>query len=169
MNKSAIRIGAAVLLVGAGIWIGTGWNSIIEADTNAATPGSVDDPVVTKSYVDQKIAAITGGSGSGSGSSGTGSGQTEGAASLQVVTLPAGKQLIAAEGAEVIVRSGKAIVYSKDANGIADVTAGVDLTDGQAIPTNHLLWFPRAGRGITTATDFTGSLTVMVRGGYTIK
>lgn len=167
MHKRSVRIGVAALLVGAGIWIGTGWNSIIEADTNAATPGSVDDPVVTKSYVDEQIAnAKGGGSSSGSGSNSSSGSNT---AALEVVSLPSGKTLIAGEGAEVIVRSGKAIVYSADLNGIADVTGGVDLNNGESIPTNHLLWFPRAGRGLSVDPSSNLSLTVMVKGSYTVE
>ncbi|WP_425271733.1 hypothetical protein [Paenibacillus protaetiae] len=167
MNKQAFRIGAAVVLLGAGIWIGTGWNSIIEADTNSATPGSADDPVVTKSYVDEQIAKLSGGTSNGSSNSGSNNEGQSG--TLEVVTLPSGKLLIAADGSQVIVRAGKAVAYSADANGLADVTAGQDLTNGQVVPNNHLLWFPRPGRGITTDPSYTGSLTVMVSGSYTIK
>lgn len=80
-----------------------------------------------------------------------------------------GQTLIASAGAEFIVRAGKAVIYSQDANGVADLTDGKDLANGVAAPTNHLLSFPRDGRGITVQSGQTLGLVVMVRGGYTLK
>ncbi|MNW68495.1 hypothetical protein D3C74_472750 [compost metagenome] len=61
------------------------------------------------------------------------------------------------------------MIVSEGTNGVADLTDGIDLTNGQAAPTNHLLSFPRDGRGITVLEGNKYSLTVMVRGGYTLK
>ncbi|MCK9858033.1 hypothetical protein [Paenibacillus sp. ATY16] len=166
MKKYALRIVLAVVLVGAGIIAGVNWPTTLEAESNAAVPGSADDPVVTKSYVDEQIAKA------GSGSNGGGTTQPEtgsASAKLEVVSVPNGKILIANEGTEVVVRSGKAVVYSTDANGIADLTDGKDLTNGKSITANHHILFPRAGRGITTAPTYKGSLTVLVRGSYVIQ
>ncbi|MBD2868395.1 hypothetical protein IDH41_07395 [Paenibacillus sp. IB182493] len=150
----------AVVVLGAGVWVGANFVSPLEAESNALTPGSVEDPVVTKSYVDEQLAKL----GAGDGTTGT-----VGEASLEVVAVPAGKTLMAGQGTEVIVRVGKAIAYSSDANGISDLTAGSDLTKGKAVPTNHLLLFPREGRGILPDPAQKNGLTVLVRGSYTIQ
>ncbi|WP_317890696.1 hypothetical protein [Paenibacillus arenilitoris] len=142
------------------MWVGANFVSPLEAESNALTPGSVEDPVVTKSYVDEQLAKL----GAGDGTTGT-----VGEASLEVVAVPAGKTLMAGQGTEVIVRVGKAIAYSSDANGISDLTAGSDLTKGKAVPTNHLLLFPREGRGILPDPAQKNGLTVLVRGSYTIQ
>lgn len=170
MKQKGLRVLAAVVLVGAGVWAGVNFASPLEAESNALSPGSVEDPVVTKSYVDEQLAKLSGGStgGSGGGSTG-GSGNAESAAALEVVTVPAGKTLMAGQGTEVIVRVGKAIAYSSDASGIADLTGGTDLTKGKAIPTNHLLLFPREGRGILPDPAQKNGLTVLVIGKYTLQ
>lgn len=166
MKQKVIRTLAAVVLIGSGIWVGAKFVAPIEAGSSSITPGSVNDPVVTKSYVDEQIAKLLGnvptqtpqptpGTGTGSSSSD----------SLEVVEVLAGKTLMADAGAEVIVRVGKAVAYSSDTNGISDLTAGADLKKGTAVPTDHLIIFPRVGRGVTAESN----LTLLVRGGYSIQ
>lgn len=163
MKKQGLRVLAAVVLVGAGVWAGVNFASPLEAESNALTPGSVEDPVVTKSYVDEKLAALNGG---GSTGGGTGTGAS---AALEVVNVLPGQTLMAGQGTEVIVRVGKAIAFSSDASGIADLTGGTDLVKGKAIPTNHLLLFPREGRGILPDPAQKNGLTVLVIGKYSIQ
>ncbi|PQP84569.1 hypothetical protein C0Q44_08435 [Paenibacillus sp. PCH8] len=198
--KSYMKVSLAALAIGVGVWVGSVYsNTAIGAGTSQ--PGTADDPVVTKSYVDQQIQQALGGkisTGSGNTNSGgnnssgtgnpsgnnngsTGTGSTGGDTSLpplvsgassdavEIVTVKPGQQLIGKSGAEFIVRSGKAVIVSEGTNGVADLTDGIDLTNGQAAPSNHLLSFPRDGRGITVLEGNKYSLTVMVRGGYTLK
>lgn len=184
--KPYMKVSLAALAIGVGVWVGSVYsNTAIGAGTSQ--PGTADDPVVTKSYVDQQIQkALNGGTNAGSESSAgnnsgsTGTGSTGGDTSLppvvsgasdtvEIVTVKPGQQLIGKSGAEFIVRSGKAVIVSEGTNGVADLTDGVDLTNGQAAPTNHLLSFPRDGRGITVLDGNKYSLTVMVRGGYSLK
>jgi hypothetical protein len=114
-------------------------------------PGSTEDPVVTKSYVDAKIAEIKG---------------QEGPQTFAPVFIEAGKKLICGEGTEVILRSGGALVISEGSDGLSDVTEGKDLKEGFAVTKNHLLLVPRDdGRGISAATD----IWVMVKGSYSVK
>ncbi|WP_440113518.1 hypothetical protein [Paenibacillus sp. QZ-Y1] len=197
--KPYMKISMAALAIGVGVWVGSVYsNTAIGAGTSQ--PGTADDPVVTKSYVDQQIQQALGGkipagsdntnsggtnnagtgnsSGTNNGSTGTGStggdktipplvsGTTE---AVEIVTVKPGQQLIGKSGAEFIVRSGKAVIVSEGTNGVADLTDGIDLTNGQTAPTNHLLSFPRDGRGIKVLDGNKYSLTVMVRGGYSLK
>ncbi|WP_338553397.1 hypothetical protein [Paenibacillus sp. KS-LC4] len=168
MKKKAMKvaIGAALLLIGFGIGILN--PKAIEADGVSTTPGSIDDPVITKSYLDEQLAKVSGGSSSGSGSSGS-SNASSAQASLQVVNVPSGKVLLGEEGTEIILRVGKAVAYSSDSSGIVDITDGKDLVKGKSITNNHLLLMPRSGRGVTAATGYTKSLTVLVRGGYKLQ
>ncbi|WP_315793812.1 hypothetical protein [Paenibacillus sp. BIC5C1] len=184
--KPYMKVSLAALAIGVGVWVGSVYsNTAIGAGTSQ--PGTADDPVVTKSYVDQQIQKAMGGSAntgsgstSGSNSGSTGTGSTGGDTTLpplvsgasdavEIVTVKPGQQLIGTSGAEFIVRSGKAVIVSEGTNGVADLTDGVDLTNGQTAPTNHLLSFPRDGRGITVLDGNKYSLTVMVRGGYSLK
>jgi len=149
------------------------------AQADAPVPGSIDDPVITKSYFDQNIQqvvkdevakALAGGGNVPGGNAGgnTGSG---GSASdlLSIVQLKAGQTLMVSAGSEVIVRRGKTLAVSTDGESIPDVTAGKDVNPGGAVEQNHLLVFPRDGRGLTPDPKNTVEIWVMVRGGYTIK
>ena len=114
-----------------------------------ADPGSEQDPLVSKSYVDAQIAAVKSSNGS-----------------FAVVQMKAGQKIVGQEGTEIIVRSGEATAIDNGENGISDLTDGKDLRTGQTAPLNHLLLVPREdGRGILAGTD--GYL--MIRGGYTVK
>lgn len=130
--------------------------SLTAAVYAAGAVGSEDDPVVTKSYVDAKIAELQNGS-QGSG------GETD---VFHAVNIPAGKKLIGGEGTELILRSGSATALDNGADGVSDLTGGTDLRTGTAVAKNHLLLVPRAdGRGIYAATE----IWVMIKGAYTLE
>ena len=125
----------------------------------AGAPGSEDDPVVTKSYVDSAIASLRASlSGAGTGASGGGE--------WQVVCVPGGKSVVGETGTQMILRSGTATAIDNGANGISDLTGGSDLRQGAAVSKNHLLLIPGSdGRGIRTA----GECWVMISGGYALQ
>ncbi len=167
--KTGWKIATAVVLISGSVWAGSLLN--MQAEGAGTTPGTADDPVVTKSYVDQAIqqALGNGGSSSPSAPSAGDSGSSSSNDGIKIVDVKPGKILIASAGAEFIVRAGKAVVYSADANGVADLTDGKDIPNGGTVTNNHLLSFPREGRGIQVQEGDTHNLTVMVRGGYQIK
>lgn len=106
-----------------------------------ATPGSSDDPLVSKSYVDAAL-------------------------SYEVVHAQAGQSIIGGAGTEIVLRSGEATAIDNGANGVSDMTSGTDLMSGTVVQANHLLLTPRSdGRGIYMKTEG----YIMVRGEYTIK
>jgi hypothetical protein len=115
-------------------------------------PGSSEDPVVTKSYVDAQIAGLK---------------KSEASSSVfEPVFVEAGKTIIGGGGTELILRSGGALVVAKGADGLSDLTAGKDLAATFAASKNHLMLVPRDdGRGIAAATD----IWVMVKGTYSIQ
>ncbi|WP_238590863.1 hypothetical protein [Paenibacillus beijingensis] len=176
MRNKSLKIMILIPVIGIGVWAGTQLPTIADSEAGGLTPGSVDDPVVTKSYVDQKIAAITGGitqpPGTPSDNTGSGSdpsGDDTDAAGIKIVTVPSGQTLLLGDGAEAVVRVGKAVAYSPDTNGVADVTSGEDIKSGQPVANNHLIIFPRGGRGVAPDPGQKNSLTVMVRGEYELK
>ncbi len=121
------------------------------------TPGSSQDPVVTKSYVDSKLAELKTLIGQGTGGNGSSY------APLQII---AGKTLLGGEGTEIILRSGEATAIDNGANGISDITAGKDIRTGEPIVQNHLLLIPREdGRGLKATTE----IWVLIRGSYQLK
>ncbi|MDY8044743.1 hypothetical protein UY416_00355 [Paenibacillus polymyxa] len=191
--KSRYKVSLAAVLLGGGIVAGSLMNNSVNGASSSGQPGTADDPVVTKSYVDQKIAqAIKGGAPASntsskttssttpttnatsnttaSGASGAGKTSTpEQTEALKVVDVKPGQKLIAKAGSEFILRNGYAVVYSMDASGAIDITSGTEIVHNQTVEKNHLLSFPREGRGIQVKEGQKFGLVVMVRGGYTVQ
>lgn len=167
MNKK-VKITLAILVLGA--------TTLHAADSGL---GTTNDPLVTKSYVDKKIAEV-----SGTGSLDVSKKleqqqilinelsaqlqalEEKGSSTYEVVVVKPGEAIFGKQGSEIIVRSGEAKVIGSEAGGIQDMTAGVDLDNASLAPKYHLLIIPREdGRGLLA----TKTLTVMVRGGYTVQ
>ena len=107
------------------------------------SPGSVNDPLVTKSfvvkYVQDSLAQLAQDKGGGGGSLEWGTS-----------ALEPGQQFIGKSGTEFIVRSGEAVVVDPSGSGIVDLTAGSNVSAGKTAEKNHLFTIPRAdGRGVT--------------------
>jgi hypothetical protein len=145
-------------ILGLTLVIGVLLGQVGKADSGAI-PGTANDPLVTKSYVDQRIAQISAGNGSGNATG-----------LLQPVNpLHAGQQLTATvPGTELIVRTGVVTVLDPGGNGLSDVTAGTNLLAGQTVPLNHLIIIPRNdGRGIQVSSG-SPPVYLLVSGGYQI-
>ncbi|MEX2459790.1 MAG: hypothetical protein WD469_00585 [Paenibacillaceae bacterium] len=153
--------------------------SSTSADGVTTQPGSVDDPMVTKSYVDEQVklqvaaqinsqvaAEVAAQIGKFKRDLPTQGGSSGSGAALTVVQLAAGQTLMAGAGSELIVRTGFVTAVSTDGNGIPDVTAGKDIAVKSAIARNHLLIFPTDKRGIKPDPKKTEPIFVMVRGSY---
>lgn len=207
MNTRFKRSWIAVLpiVLVTGVYLGS---QTLSSNADATTPvsmqpGSVDDPLVTKSYLEERLRGAATGGGTGSAPAGMseaavkellaaeikkvkdelkqqqpapGTGTPNPApvptpgndTAVTVVQLKQGQTLYAGAGTELIVRTGNTIAVSNDDNGIPDVTAGKDLGAGTAIPNNHLLLFPREGRGVKPVAKNPGDIYVMVKGSYLV-
>ncbi len=114
-----------------------------QATVQSEAPGSAEDPLITKSYVDQFLIP-------------------------QVLELKAGQSVIGQAGTEFVVRVGSTYCLADPATtkgGIADLTGGVDIKHMEPIPLNHHLVIPRSdGRGLLAQTDF----FILVCGQYQI-
>lgn len=172
------------------------FTALVYADSNSGAsstqPGSVDDPIITKSYFEQNIAKQVAeefakqtineekikqiiaaelakqGASTGSGTNGNSQQAVVPDSGLTVVKLQQGQTLYGGAGTEIIVRTGKVIAVSSDDNGIPDVTSGKDIAAGATVELNHLLIVPREGRGIKPDTKNKQEIYVMVRGSYSI-
>ena len=113
--------------------------------TYLASPGDSDDPIITLSYIEDIL---------------------KGQLSFTVVNLEKGNVLIGEQGAELVLRMGSARIIATEKGGLADLTAGADLTNGTDMPANHHLVVPvDDGRGI----EAQNKVIVMVKGDYTIR
>jgi hypothetical protein len=174
--KSRFRLFIAALVVLLSVSVFLNVNLALSAGT--PQPGSAEDPIISKSYVDAETVKLRNEllqlekkyeeavrnlqtalnelrtSGIGNGAEG-----------FVVVELENGKKLLTGSGTELILRSGTAKAL-KGANGtLADTTSAADLAEGKAVSKNHLLISSRDdGRGIQ-ATTF---CYLLVRGGYRI-
>ncbi|MEI8215854.1 MAG: hypothetical protein WCF96_02035 [Eubacteriales bacterium] len=132
--------------------------SLLTVIATAATypPGSTEDPVVTKSYVDSKLAELESKLGGTTGS----------ANAYTPLQITQGKTLLGGEGTEIIFRSGEATAIDNGQNGISDITGAKDLRTGESLTLNHLIVIPKEdGRGINASTD----IWVLIKGKYTIR
>lgn len=128
-------------------------------------PGSEKDPLVTMSYVNDKIENLKDYIDVKLRNLSQNSGFSEG---LQVVELKPGQKLIAKAGTEIIIRGGKSTAYGVgEDKGLSDVTEGMDIdNEKHFLPINHLLIVPRDdGRGVYAHTDS----VFMIKGAYEIK
>lgn len=130
-------------------------------------PGGTDDPVVTKSYiVDKVIPEIKAYIDERFGVAASEGVVTSGSDSYTVINVSAGKRVICGAGTELILRMGKGTIIATEKGGLADTTDGYDLANGTKMPSNHQLIVPLAdGRGFSADTD----VIVMIKGGYTIE
>lgn len=165
MNKLG-KIVLSLVLFGGGFGIGSVVVSNADGLLDPNQPGSVNDPLITKSYVDQVVSEIV---------------EEEVAKQLEnqavvpssnelvVEQLSPGESLIAGAGTEFIVTHGRAVAISKT-DDIPDLTSGSAIKSGQTIPEDHLLLFPRDdGRGIkSTETAAESYVWVMIRGDYVL-
>ena len=159
MNKRKIALVLAIVVSLAGVFA-----------VFAAEPGSEGDPIVTLSYikdkvipeiyeyVDEKLEKMS--------SKPSSDGVVASADVFGVVEVPAGNKVICKAGTEIILRAGEAEVIATTKGGLADTTLGADLPDGASMPSNHLLIIPfDDGRGMETLTN----CIFMIKGEYSIK
>jgi hypothetical protein len=171
-----------------------------------ATPGDQTDPLVTRSYVNLRIAElgaeismlqhqlatmpVGGGTAPGTVNQDQlfaeimlyfenmyGEMLRRAAANVQgpggatalwtVLQAQPGQRIVFDAGADFIVRTGAATVVAPVVDvGIPDVTAGRDVTNGQAVGLNHLMLVPQTdGRGVL----FSQPSWIMIRGGHVVQ
>ena len=164
---------------------------IVVSAADGGAPGSELDPLVTQSFVEQKMDQIKYYTDSTLGSIGVENKKTKeeiaalnvqiqqlkdqlsrlsqsssGVAKFEVVELSKGQTLISGDGSEIIPRSGKmTAVYGKN-GGLSDITSAKDLRAGETIVLNHMLISSRDdGRGLKATTE----VFLLVKGSYIVK
>lgn len=160
----------------------------------AAQAGSADDPLVSKSYVDDKINQVLQvlNNNASNNANNTASSisqeernklKAEIIAELNVnnnsnsstatslegykpVLVKVGQTILGGEGTEMILRSGKATVYITGVAGIVNATTGKELVNGNKATWNNIMIIPRNdGRGFKV----TEEAWFLVKGAYEIK
>ena len=131
-----------------------------------ASPGSGDDPLVTlsyitdkvipemKAYIDEKLSNVT-------------PSETKPVTSsdFSLVNVKANHKIIGDEGTQFVLRMGTGTIVATENGGVADLTAGIDLKHGTPIPANHNLLAPKNdSRGLHMETDG----IILIKGTYTV-
>ena len=107
--------------------------------------GSVNEPLVTKSYLDMRLQNINGGEN----------------ASYTKVNLSKGKVLVGQEGTEIMLYQGNASAYSTE-KGIVNITVGELAENGTTLGKYCVYVTPDADSGIKAESD----IIVFVKGAY---
>ncbi len=139
---------------------------------NNSQAGSSEDPLVAKSYVDDKINQVlevingTVGSDKDVVESGNISTQQVSGNIFKPVLVEVGQTIYGKEGTELILRSGKGNAVVPGAEGISNLTSGLELRNKGTVNKNHLIIIPRSdGRGVKV----TEKAWFLVKGEYEIK
>lgn len=153
----------------------------------ALQPGGIEDPLVTRSYVDSRIEELTNRiavleqmlQGAAPPVAGgqqvnmaeimaqvdarlAGFAATGGVVPFTIHQVEAGQRIFFEAGAEYIVRVGTAVALAGP-NGHIDVTAARDIQHGEIIGLNHLILIPQTdGRGV----QFNTIGWIMIKGGF---
>lgn len=160
-------VGASILIV-----------SALVVSVFAAQPGSEDDPIVSKSYVDSRIDELLNAiennepiviNPSDNSENGSDSEVVSGGNSDQYRYVPVhvgvSQKIIGGEGTEIILRVGRGFAYVPGNEGIVDATSGKNLDNNIEIEKNHIIIVPRSdGRGIRIVED----AWFIVKGAYTV-
>ena len=124
------------------------FTTILAVAVSAYDAENSNDPIITKSYIDQVVIPYV-----------------DQATAFTVVSLAPGQMLIGENGTEFILRMGTATVIATEKGGLCDTTIGGDWPNGSSAPANHMLIVPVSdGRGVRAETE----VLVMVKGRYTL-
>lgn len=144
------------------------FNLAFAVSGSAPEPGSEQDPIVSKSYVDKCIEGIQ----AGFIKKLTDEIETlkkeksPDATGFEVVSIEKGQIIYTGSGTELILRSGKADAVKGEGGGLSDTTSAKDLTNGMALSANHLLISAREdGRGAIAYSK----CWLLVRGSYRVE
>ncbi len=143
-NKKIFVLAVILLVCGVGIFKA----GMTVGAAGDAKPGSVNDPLITKSYLDSYISNL--------GISGDVN------AGYKKVALTKGKTIVGHEGTEILLYSGSAKAYAKKAD-IVNMTIGEAVSDGMSLGKYCIYLCPDKESGITAMSD----VIVFVKGSYT--
>lgn len=146
MKKIAIVL--VIVIIGS---VGLFKAGVMVGAAGEAKPGSVNDPLITKSYLESYISSL--------GLSGDS--KTSG---YSKVVLKKGATLIGAEGTEIMLYSGSANAYAKNEK-LVNLTMGEACDDGMTLGKFCVYMCPGKSAGFVAVSD----VVVYIKGTYTSK
>lgn len=146
MKKIAIVL--VIVIIGS---VGLFKAGVMVGAAGEAKPGSVNDPLITKSYLESYISSL--------GLSGDS--KTSG---YSKVVLKKGATLIGAEGTEIMLYSGSANAYAKNEK-LVNLTMGEACDDGMTLGKFCVYMCPDKSAGFVAVSD----VVVYIKGTYTSR
>ena len=146
MKKIAIVL--VIVIIGS---VGLFKAGVLVGAAGEAKPGSVNDPLITKSYLESYISSL--------GLSGDS--KTSG---YSKVVLKKGATLIGAEGTEIMLYFGSANAYAKNEK-LVNLTMGEACDDGMTLGKFCVYMCPDKSAGFVAVSD----VVVYIKGTYTSK
>ena len=146
MKKIAIVL--VIVIIGS---VGLFKAGVMVGAAGEAKPGSVNDPLITKSYLESYISSL--------GLSGDS--KTSG---YSKVVFKKGATLIGAEGTEIMLYSGSANAYAKNEK-LVNLTMGEACDDGMTLGKFCVYMCPDKSAGFVAVSD----VVVYIKGTYTSK
>lgn len=143
-NRKICIVVVVLLICGAGLFKA----GMTVGAAGDAKPGSVNDPLITKSYLDSYISNL--------GIS------NEASSGYRKVVLAKGKTIVGHEGTEILLYSGSANAYAKESE-LVNITMGESVDDGMSLGKYCVYLCPDAQSGLTAQSD----VVVFVKGRYT--
>lgn len=132
----------------------------------ANSPGSSADPLVSQSYVDQKINSLKADYNKTKSTVDTLKKQVNGVLQGKVVNVAKGKTITLKLNAQAVIFSGKGLVSGNSKAELADVTSGKIIKNGKTVPVRHLIISAGSdGRGIKASS----AISLLVSGEYSVK
>lgn len=144
----------AIIVIVATILLAGTYKVGMVAGAATAEAGSSQDPLITKSYLDERLSALGDTSSSNSSSS----------TSFKKITLTKGSTMYADAGTEIVLYTGNAKAVSSG-DGIVNVTKGELTANGISLGKYCSYIIPVSQSGINAVSE----CVVFVKGSYTIK
>ena len=116
----------------------------VEGASGGGVPGSAGDPLITQSYLEERLKQVSGGTATG----------------FVRVTLLRGEGIVLDSGSELMLYSGSAAVTGAD--GLVNLTTGELFKRGNSTVRYNLYLAPANGCGI----EADGNVTAYIRGNY---
>lgn len=149
MNKQHIKKVAIIVAIVVVFALGIFKAGMTVGAANNGEPGSVNDPLITKSYLDAYMANYSGGAAN---------------ASYTKVTMSKGSTIIGKTGTEILIYSGSANAYAKSGD-LVNISVGEAVADGLTLGKYCVYLCPDNDAGITATSD----MVLFVKGEYSKK
>lgn len=132
----------------------------------AVSYGSSDDPLITKSYLDEVLQPQLEAQFQAELDAALEDVENGSSGDFKVLTLTTGQTVTCGVGCEVMLRIGSATAVGSDYPVLVDTTSGESVAGGTAMKANHLYMVTIVNNGFKATS---GTTKVLIKGDYTVN